>query len=260
MIPDNLKTIDKSEQGYVLISTIWLILLGASIVAAISLTVLNQAQSFASERQSIERQLAQESAYETVVADILFNGPRSNFARLPAKDNYNLNGIEMEVEIVSENGKIDLNNVDPAILERALRGLGISSIPRNTYLKAYRTRREAKKALIGIADVEKEMQQSGIILANSYNEDSALCASKYFTVHSNLTQPTATQSPSELNRALGIVSNEGSFSSRLGTAIRIMVKVDNGLPLITVVRITGRLDRPVTILDWYYGNDCSISE
>lgn len=246
------------EEGYVLISAIWLLLLGASIVAAISLLVLRQSEDFAFERQEIQRKLALESAYQTVIADILFNGPRSSFAILPANDIYNLNGVRMTIKIVSETGKVDINNADSALVERVMRGLQIPSSSRNQYLSLYRKRLNDNITINNIADLEKEMQRSDIKLATSSDINSGLCVSQFFTAHSGLSQPSSVHSPSELNRALS-APHTGGARLRMGDAIHITITPDKGLALIAIVRITGRLDNPVAILDWRYENDCSIS-
>lgn len=245
------------EGGYVLISTIWLILLGATLVTAISLTVLNNAEFHAEERERVRKILAIESAYETVVADILFNGPRSNFALLPASADYNLSGFPMKVEVIAENGKIDLNNAEPALVERALRGLAVPSIARNAYLEAYRMRRSKAQTLLSIADIEAEMQNAGIKIAAPSNDNGSLCASQFFTSHSGLSQPDSVHSPPKLNRALNVANVANSVPVRLGSSLRIKIKAEKGLPLIAIVRITGNLDKPVTILDWHYGLDCA---
>jgi len=75
----------RSEQGYILITAMWLLLLGGSIVALLMLRNLHAAEAYSDDRPQLQLRYAQESAVETVVADILFNGPRSEFARLPAK-------------------------------------------------------------------------------------------------------------------------------------------------------------------------------
>lgn len=243
-----------------MISAIWLILLGAAIVSVISLTVLNNAQLYAQERDNVRSRLAIESAYETVVADILFNGPRSNFAALPASTDYNLTGVSMKVEVSSENGKLDVNSADPALIERALMGLGVASANRSQFLNFYRLRREQSKTLLSIADIEAEMQSAGIISDTGSSGANAICISQFFTAHSGLAQPESAHSSARLNRALNIANNVGTNRVRLGSPLRIKIKAETGLPLIAVIRISGNLEDPVTILDWYYATDCSQNE
>ena len=73
-----------SEQGFVLIAAIWLLLLCAVMVAVLMLRGHDRAVAAADASDRLKARLVLESAVETVVADILFNGQASRAATVPA--------------------------------------------------------------------------------------------------------------------------------------------------------------------------------
>ncbi|MEP3226285.1 MAG: hypothetical protein ABJO01_09940 [Parasphingorhabdus sp.] len=242
--PGPAQTIPRGERGYILITAFWLLLLGASLVALLMLKNLKNAEDHAFERDQIQSRYAMESAVETVVADILFNGPRSAFAQLPAVTEYEINGVKMAVQVSSENGKIDLNRADAALIERALRGLGIAARPRQAFLDHVREQRKAGRFFRSTIDVEGAMQQAGFAGAGGF------CAERYFTVYSGLSQPQANQMDAELARALGQVSSTSNVRTTPGTALRVQVKAAEGLPLVAVIRTSGLIGQSHRVLDW----------
>lgn len=246
-----LQPISAGEKGYILITVLWLLLLGASIVALLMLKNLRSAEDYSFERDQIQARYAQESAIETVVADMLFNGPRSDFARLPAETSYTINGSQISVKVSSEAGKIDLNRADAALIERALRGLGISGQPRQAFLSGVLRERNAGRLFYSMVDVEGAMQRAGFNLAGGF------CAGRYFTVYSGLSQPQADQMDADLARALGQVSLASDVRASPGTALRVEVKSAEGLPIVAVIRTSGLIDQSHNVLAWRHINNCN---
>jgi len=243
--------VKRSESGYILITAIWLLLLGASIVAVIMLHNLRNAQEYSFERDMMQQRFAKESAIETVVADILFNGPRSEFARLPAEAIYFINDTQMQVRVSSESGKIDVNQADPALIERALRGLGVSALPRQAFLNIIARKRGAGRLYQSILDVESAMRQAGFDMENGF------CAEQYFTVYSGLSQPQAVQMDAALARALGQANLAANARAKPGTALRVEVKAKEGLPMTAIIRTSGLIDQSYSVLDWNDAKGCS---
>lgn len=239
-----------SESGYILITAVWLLLLGASIVAVIMLHNLRTAKEYSFEREMLQLRFAKESAIETVVADIVFNGPRSEFARLPAEVTYTIGGTQMNVRVSSENGKIDINQADPALIERALRGLGISALPRQVFLNSIAGERSAGRLYQSITDVERAMEQAGIDGGNGF------CPEQFFTVYSGLSQPQPNQMDAALARALGGASLAAQVRTKLGSAMRVEVSAIEGLPLVAIIRTSGLIEQSYSVLDWSNMRGC----
>lgn len=239
------------ERGYILITAIWLLLLGASIVALLMLKNLGRGEEISFEREQLDIQYAQESAVETAIADLLFNGPRGEFARLPAETSYTFDGIKMDVRVTSEAGKIDVNQADVALIERALRGLGVSALSRQTLIASLQSRRSQNNLFNSMHDVEGAMEQAGILSSKDF------CAARYFTTFSGLSAPQAGQMDARLAKALGQPSLTASGKTSTGAAIRIEVESGKGQPLIAIIRTSGLIGESHSVLDWRYGADCS---
>ncbi|WP_343757415.1 hypothetical protein [Parasphingorhabdus litoris] len=233
-----------AERGYILITAVWMLLLGASIVAVIMIHNLRASEELSFEREQAHIRYAQESAIETVVADILFNGPRSQLARLPAETNYTINGVAMQIRVSSESGKIDVNQADPILIERALRGFGIPGSQRQAFLAIIAGERSASRLFQSPADVAAAMQQAGLAAGSSF------CPDKYFTTFSGLGQPVAGQMRSELAKALGQPSLPTEARARPGTALRISVATDGASPRTAVIRTSGLIGQAYSVLDW----------
>jgi len=241
----------QSERGYILITAIWLLLLGASIVSLLMLKNMNRGEEISYERKQLEHSYTQESAVETVIADMLFNGPRGEFVTLPAATSYQLGGKQMNVRVTSESGKIDVNQADPALIDRALRGFGIPSLPRQTFLAVVKSKRASKKLFHSMNDVESAMEEAGM------EKNGELCASRYFTVYSGLSIPQSGQMDVRLAKALGQPSQTTTGKTTASAAIRIEVGSDAGQPLVAIIRTSGLIGESHRVLDWRYGTDCS---
>lgn len=240
------------EDGFVLVSAIWLLLLGAAIVAVIQLTVLNRAKSIAFERGQLERRLALETAYETAVADILFNGPRSSFAKLPGQTDYTLNGVSVRISVSSESGKLDINQADPALIDRALMGLGVDATKRSALQGSLLNMRSSTSAKLSPSEMEQLLQEVGL------GPSGGQCIARYFTAHSGLQRPTSGQMAPELAQAIGEPNVPMEFGIQPGQALEIVITAKSFQPLKAIVRITGRLDQAVELLDWKFSRWCLI--
>lgn len=240
----------ESERGYVLITAVWMLLLGASIVAVIVLKTLQASQEASFDRKLIDQRYALESAVETVAADILFNGPRSEFAQLPAKTNYTINGVDMRVQVTSESGKIDLNQADPALIERALRGLGVAALARQNFIGLITSQQKDDRVFQSLADALSVMKQVGMRF------DDGLCPQRYFTVYSGLSRPKVGQMDAKLSRALGEANLPSNSRTPPGTALELRLTASSGLPLIAVIRTTGLIGESYGVLDWRREPSC----
>lgn len=239
------------EEGFVLVSAIWLLLLGAAVVALIQFTVLNRAKNLAFDKEQIGQRLALETAYETAVADLLFNGPRSEFSKLPATANYTLNGKSMTIHVSSESGKLDINDADLALIDRALMGLGVDATKRSALQGLLLNKRSSTSARLASSEIEQLLQEVGL------GPNSGQCIDRFFTAHSGLERPTKGQMPPELSQAIGEPNTPTQAGIQPGQALEIVIRAQSFQPLKAVVRISGRLDHPVELLDWKLSEECA---
>lgn len=230
-----------------------MLLLGASIVAYIIAHNLRVAEQYSFEQEQLEIAYAQESAFETALADMLFNGPRSTFANLPAETSYSINGVQMRILVEIESGKIDVNRADVTLIDRALRGFGVSASKRDVFQRSLETKRRSGQLLESSSELHALMEQSGIGIGN------ALCAADYFTVYSGLTQPEKSQMKSELSGALGQADLSRVSKARPGSALRITVQQQGREAINVVTRVSGLIGQSHGILDWSRSYGCDTS-
>ena len=217
----------------------------------IQLTVLDRAKSVAFQKGQLEHRLALETAYETAVADILFNGPRSAFARMPAETVYTLNAKTVKVSVSAESGRIDVNKADLALIDRALMGLGIGSSQRAAFTGRLTQQRQSGSEIATMADLGDILRKARM------DANGGICVAQYLTVYSGLPRPLAGHMPGELMRAIGEPNLSTSAGFQPGSALRIAIAAPGGPPLVAVVRITARLDRAVDALDWHKAAGCT---
>ena len=165
---------------------------------------------------------------------------------------YDLSGVKMKVTLKAESGKLDINQADLAFLDRALRGMGIAATPRNAFLGQLAMDRSAGRNIGSGPELYAALSDAGIL-----DQYPAFCSDHLLTVHSGLPRPTVGQMPPELASAIGEVQVASSAEPKPGDALRMTISADGGAPLVAVVRITGRLDNPVAVLEWKHAGDCA---
>ncbi|MEZ5708576.1 MAG: hypothetical protein R3E02_04200 [Blastomonas sp.] len=220
---------DGRERGFALLTVMWFLLLAGSIVAVIMLSTLRRAEHHSERALHIQRDLAIESALETVIADMQFNGPRSQWAMLPARGSYRIEGLDIAIEIVSENAKVDLNRADPALIGRALRGLGLNAAQRAPLLSEIARRQKS--------DIPFETLEDALVLlpaANSLTHDPA----DWLTVYSGLPVPDASAMAPQLAAALGQVSPGNRTRWMQGQVVTVRLKSGPGGEKVRRIRLS----------------------
>lgn len=226
-----------AEQGFVLITALWLLLLCAAVVSLAMFRNGSQARAAANDADIVQRRLDLDAAVETIAADLLIKGPTSVWAQIPAQHGLQINGRDVSVELSSERGRLDLNSGDVATIDRALQGFGASPYERASFNAAMQSQRS--RNLGNFAAAKPLLALLGSIP----------CPAQLFTVYSGLTQPDETQMSSEIARALG---NPGAAAMtpqaiRPGTAIRLYLRHPGGTKLETIMRLGGS-GRPYDVM------------
>ena len=241
-----------NEDGFVLITAIWLLILCGAVAALLLARSLSAATAVAADAEALRTKLARDAAIETVMADLLINGRRSPFAMLPTEGIVTIGEQEVRVRIGSESGKLDLNEGDLALIDRVMAGLGWDSAARALFAQQLRTRREAGQPL-------RSPHELRFIAARSRPDSDDPCLEAYFTVHGGRPEPDPAFTDAELSRLLGrppMTEGNGPQPAGAGTPLRIEASIDNGAARTAVLRIGGLLEQPVTISSWQDGRLC----
>jgi general secretion pathway protein K len=232
---------EPASSGYALITTIWFMLLGTAIVSSLMIIALNNAEATLEYEQELTSQLAHESVLETIVADIVFNGPRSSWAALPHQAEYRISGKRFTVSMRSESGKIDINSADTALIDRALQGLAVPAAKRKNLLDQIKKRRSTGRPFRTLAEWNiGEFQESS----------DRLCFDSDFTIASGLARPVQNHVSRDLARALAVPFANRAHRLQLGAAVTVKIKQGaTGSNINYILRISGNPQRPYDILD-----------
>ncbi len=239
----------KGERGFVLLVTIWLLLLCAAMVAVLMLRGQQHALEAADVGDRLKTRLALESAVEMVIGDILFRGPASRWIVVPGQGQVDVGGTPVGVTMTSEDGRLDLNEVDLDTLDTALRGFGVTATARGAMIGQVKAARDEKRRIASWAEVERI-----VALAGSASPGGP-CLLDELTIYSGRGQPNQRHMDTGLARALGIV-RVGDTGGTIdpGSAVRIVATMPKGARLVAVVRITGLVDEPYLVSYWRVGS------
>jgi len=242
---------DPRNEGFILINAIWLLLLCGSIAALIMLRGIERGSAARADGDALNARLGLESGVEAVIADILFNGPRSRWATLPASGSIEVGGdLPPPDRVSSETGRLDLNDGNLDTIDLALRGFGIDATRRRALVDELRAKR-ARKERIG-SWAEAQMLLAGV----QGNARRQQCLEQDLTLYSGLAAPRPDQASPQLAHALGLAVAGSSAAIEPGAAIRIEVTAPQGMALTSVVRLTGARDDPYVAMRWDFGAPC----
>lgn len=232
----------KTEQGFVLITAMWLLLLCGSLVAFLMLKSAGASNEVKRRSLAVQARFDADAAVETIMADIIFRGPASLWAQIPARGSIDIGGRTVDVAIDSENSRLDLNDADLAIIDRTLLG-----------------RVSARKRLQLVGALQQARARGRI---NNWAEAASLlaplleegrCAEGWFTLYSGLSKPEEAEGSG--GKAEEYASQTGSRPVRPGEALRLRV-TSGDVSSQTIVRIFGTRDHAFGTLSWSNGHPC----
>ncbi len=243
--------IRNNDQGFVLVAAIWLLLLCAGIAALLMLRGVDRGRQARSEGDILTSRLALENAVETVIADMLFNGPRSRWSMVPSSGAVMVGNDAIEVRLSSESGRMDLNDGDLGQIAMLLRGFGFKARERQAFLDDLIDRRKRQARLASWPEVDKLLAKlpRAQVLSS--------CVAREFTLYSGLSAPRPSQASLELGRVLALTASPEPSPPEPGTALRIEATVPTGANVLAVVRIIGLQDRAYSMLRWQFNPICA---
>jgi len=232
------------NSGFVLLQTLWLLLLASLLTTAVMATSLSNARDGASAAAVFQVEMAAESAIHVVLYDMLTTGRRSVWLQGVAAPAITMGGAEVTVSVGDAQGLVDLNAADEAILRRFL----AAALPARDAV----TLTNAIKAARPIGDYSTLRALEGM------SPEAFESVFPYVTLYSRQSLPSAESASGWLAQVLrleksghGVLSDTNAIT---GSVFRIEATarsdVATSRKLTVDVLITGRLDQPVWFYDW----------
>ncbi len=212
-----------------LISAMWLLLLGAAIAALLMLHAMTASRDLRIEDDRFLADHAQADAIETVAADLVFSGQTSHWSQLPSSGTLTLDARTIDAAAAGEDQYLDINKAEPKLIDGALQDHGYDGATRTALLGRIAIARASGHRIASYAEVAA--LGTGIVQAG--REDCLL----------NVLSPFG-----------GNGQNAGG-SLRPGSAVRLSFSTGSSRHIQTL-RLVAANDRPYALLDDYESN-CS---
>ncbi len=222
-----------TEDGYVLIAAIWLLVLSGAIVAFLLLNNMRLTRQARSDGVMLQDRLALGAAVETIVADRIVNGDRSIWNSAPTERTLEIDGISVRVRSTDETERIDLNGADLTTVDAALRQAGLSTSERQQVLARLSFQRGGG-SIKSIVDLDR------LLGSFDYREPSR-CVSALFSI-----VPGA-QALADKGRTFG--ANRISQALGSNAAQRLELRATEGSSREFVLRVILRREEPIAVLD-----------
>jgi hypothetical protein len=225
----------QGEEGFALITVMWLLLLSGSIVALMMLKSHHRAQLVKGNAASVQAEFDADAALETVMTDLLFRGNASTWSRLPSAGAITLDGRSVSINLSAEKSRLDLALSDLNATRLYLQGR-VSPARREAFL-AELQRARAQKDTVDIVRAASLLELLG---------DEG-CPAAWFTIYGD----RSAISVSDANLTGGNTLTGSSASSdttfRMGIVVRINITSKDGYTR-AMVRPVGRIDRAFDLL------------
>lgn len=236
---------NKRNEGFVLLYTLWLLLGGVVLFATVSTVAVGRARGAAASVEWLRSTAAAESAVHDQMFRLVVDG--STALRTKIGSDVTFDGVRLRLDTINSDGLVDLNAANDSVLGDVLAVVipeGAESMTRSLHSLG-RLRSYAQLGMI------EELTAARLA-----------CLLRAVTLSSGKTTPELTLAPAYVGLVLGQRKSTNSNSLAVatenlaGSSMRIDVSVHqpagNGRRLVVDALVTGRLERPVSILDWYW--------
>jgi len=233
----------RRTEGFVLLYTLWLMLGGVALFAAVSALSMQRARATAADASSLRLATATESAAHEMMFKLVARGHRS-LAAAESQD-LTIDGVRLRAALVHSAGLVDLNNADDDSLERVLSAVGA---------------RDPAALARAVRQVRPVHSYAQLAVVDDLDLAMLGCLLRYATLSSGRSRPLFELAPEHVRTALGLTSGSSGGSgvtspdSIAGGSVRLVIETVGpegaGRRLLVDLLVTGRLDRPVAVLDW----------
>ncbi len=232
-------------RGFILLYTLWLLLGGAVLFAALSAASISRSRSAASELAALQVRAALETAVHASVFELMARRHASGDP--PVTRNVRVDGIPMSVEVVDQAGLLDVNAASVADLTALLARLGVQDAA------------TVAAAVVRARPVVGLWQLAPALNVVPHHLD---CLAAVLTFSSGLSRPDVRLVPHRLARLLDLPSepsgHQGIGVNLSGSGIGYVIRTQagdsqgRGGALTAAVILGGRRDNPVLVTDWYW--------
>lgn len=230
------------EQGYVLISAIWMLALAGSIVAYLMLGSVEASRQTRSAGELLKARLAFDAVLETIVADRIINGDRSKWSRAPMTGTIMIDGMAVRVRSTDESARVDINRADMQTLDLVLGQAGLREREKQVVLARIALARGQKRPV-------RAMAEMAAILGVADGAVVGRCLLDIFT---------ATAGGQSISPSLEHLSNANALLAtlRAGTIQRLELRSPKGMARTILIRVIGQQAEAMTVMDWSEGQMC----
>lgn len=226
-----------AEQGYALISALWLLLLAASIAALLMSRAVTSAHAVASERRSVTEQLRLESALETAMADLVINTVNARIGSMPTRADYRVDGVLVHIAASRESDRVDINDAPMEVIDAELQQAGVAANVRQAIVNSLVIRRGQAQRLASNQAIARLFSRAN---SGEVGSEATPCIAARFTVHGGrrLVAPTAPPTV-------------GGVAVASSNASAIRLTADDGLShrITVIARQGGQSGRPMAVIE-----------
>jgi hypothetical protein len=241
------------DRGFILLTSIWILVLGSALTAALMLQTRNSVVELKNATQLAMYNQALLSARDQVIADIIVNGKRGRWASgTSAIGQIAVGNASVDVDVTNEGGRLDLLSADAETLKYLFATLDLPDRDKETALASLIVFRDALKS-----DHRAIRSPSELLGLNGWTPELMDCLADMITIHTGMGKPSPLYASRSLLRILGTerVTNEGDYAmgiSAAGEIYRIVASThikDQSTTTMTIVRITGNSSQPYWTLE-----------
>lgn len=248
----------RPSDGFILLHTLWLLLTASALVAGFLVVANRSSEEFALAEREARQELAQESAVEFAIHDIVTSGTRSRWLHAPLVTGaVVIEGQHITLTVQNVDGLVDLGTGDLKLIDALL--TQVVRADRSAILAQLNTVRFAHD---GVA--RPFANYSELHAALGASNRAFMCLSPYITLFSGRTIPDATLAPTELVTLLRLDHRTSEQASALETvsgvagstyrieAVPALAGSLGGQILSIEITITGQIRPSHMIRSWRY--------
>lgn len=232
-------------EGFVLLYTLWLLLGGVVIFATASALAMGRARGATASIEWLRSTATAESAAHDQMFRLVVGGKRA-LATRPQSD-ITVDAVRMKLDVINSDGLVDLNAANETVLSEVFAAVA----PGNSSGLAHAVR-----------SLGRLHSYTQLMMIEGLEAPQLACLLRYVTLSSGKPDPATEFAPEHVRLALNL-RNELKNSSAVvatdslaGNSVRIGIEVlqqnSSGRLLLIDAFVTGRVDRPIRILEWQW--------
>lgn len=240
----------QAQDGFTLLSVLWLLLLATVLLASIALITLQSVQTRSLLAQELRAKQLIDAAFETVLFDLITEGRESRWAAQdgPVSGTLGINGASLSIHVSADSGKADLNAAPDELLLSVFNTAGLSSGAASSLLFNLRSAKAKRADLPRIATLT-ELRS----LFESNSSDFA-CVEPHVTVFTGARRPNVSAAGAVVKASLPANDQSRSVMAIQARTLsaqvfRVRISVSERVVAARVL-LTGNNQQPYWLYDW----------